>query len=60
MLGDADQRSHHLRPAVLIALFWTPYADWIYAVVSCTGLEAQLACCMAMVLSREEMGSQRM
>ena len=38
MLGDADQRSHHLRPAVLIALFWTPYADWIYAVVSCTGL----------------------
>ena len=23
---------------MLIAAFWTPYADWIYAVVSCTGL----------------------
>ena len=38
MFGDADQRSHLLCPAVLIALVWTPYADWIYAVVSCTGL----------------------
>ena len=27
-----------MRPAVLIALFRTPYADWIDAVVSRTGL----------------------
>ena len=25
-------------PIPLLALFWTPYADWIYTAVSTTGL----------------------
>ena len=27
-----------MQPPALLALFWTPYADWIYTVVCITGL----------------------
>jgi len=27
-----------MAPAPLLAMFWTPYADWIYTAVSTAGL----------------------
>ena len=35
VVEQASEQLSELQPA---ALFWTPYADWIYTIVSTTGL----------------------